>query len=330
MKVLILKEGSRKIGENMSANLHNSMKVGIVHFMAYPETMGGDGPTVETVKKIVQDDFFSGIEITSINSLEDRKEVAQILESGRMTVGFGAQPILLRNKGNLNSFDEAERRRAIELVKGGIDQAYELNASKFGFLSGAKPDADQDTALQLLTDSIKELCEYARSKGDLILSLETFDDETDKKCLIGSNKLAVELAKEVRKVDPTFGLMLDLSHLPMQRETSFNALTVARDYINHAHIGNCYIKDTSDPAYGDQHPRFGYPGSEVDVPELAEYLRVLLEIGYIGEGNKNIVAFEVKPVGTESSDIVIAQSKRTLVDAWSLLHSTKGRLVNIS
>ncbi|WP_286177166.1 sugar phosphate isomerase/epimerase family protein [Bacillus sp. AFS017274] len=296
--------------------------------MAYPETMGGDGPTVDTIKKIVQDDFFSGIEITSINNPEERKEATQILQSGGMTVGFGAQPILLRNKGNLNSFDEAERRRAIDLVKGGIDQAYEVNAAKLGFLSGAKPDTQQDVALQLLTNSIKELCDYAKSKGDLVLSLETFDDETDKKCLIGSNKLAVEVAKEVRKVDPTFGLMLDLSHLPMQRETSRDALTVARDYINHAHIGNCYIKDTSDPAYGDQHPRFGYPGSEVDVSELAEYLRSLLEIGYIGEGIKNIVAFEVKPVGTESSDIVIAQSKRTLIDAWSLLHSKKGRLVS--
>ncbi|MGE7876542.1 sugar phosphate isomerase/epimerase family protein [Peribacillus muralis] len=312
----------------MSANLHNSMKVGIVHFMAYPVTMGGDGPTVETIKKIVQDDFFSGIEITSINNPEDRKEAAQILQSGGMTVGFGAQPILLRNKGNLNSFDEAERRRAIDLVKAGIDQAYEVNAAKLGFLSGAKPENQQDVALQLLTNSIKELCDYAKSKGDLVLSLETFDDETDKKCLIGSNKLAVEVAKEVRKVDPTFGLMLDLSHLPMQRETSSDALTAARDYINHAHIGNCYIKDPSDPAYGDQHPRFGYPGSEVDVAELAEYLRSLLEIGYIGEGIKNIVAFEVKPVGTEASDIVIAQSKRTLIDAWSLVHSRKGRLVS--
>ncbi len=291
--------------------------------MAYPQTMGGDGPTVETIRKIVLDDFFSGIEITSINNPEDRKEAAGILESGRMTVGFGAQPILLRNKGNLNSFNEEERRFAIELVKSGIDQAYELGASKFGFLSGAKPDSQEDLALQLLTDSIKELSAYAKSKGNLVLSLETFDDETDKKCLIGSNALAVEVAKEVRKQDPAFGLMLDLSHLPMQRETSKEALTVARDYINHAHIGNCYIKDPADPAYGDQHPRFGYPGSENDVEELAEYLRALLEIGYIGEGIKNVVAFEVKPVGNESPDIVIAQSKRTLIDAWSLVHSRK-------
>ncbi|CRK83060.1 hypothetical protein BN000_03017 [Neobacillus massiliamazoniensis] len=101
-------------------------------------------------------------------------------------------------------------------------------------------------------------------------------------------------------MDLSFGLMLDLSHLPMQRENCKDALTIARDYINHAHIGNCYIKNKHDPAYGDQHLRFGYPGSENDVDELSEYLRVLLEIGYIGEGSKNIVAFEVKPVGNEN------------------------------
>ena len=309
-------------------NLHDYMKVGIIHFMAYPQTMAGDGPIVETIKKIVTDEFFSGIEITSINNGETRKEVAGILESGRMAVGFGAQPILLRNKGNLNSFDEEERKRAIELVKGGIDQAYEVGAEKLGFLSGVKPETQVDLALQLLVDSIKELSVYAKSKGDLVLSLETFDDETDKKCLIGPNKLAVEVAKEVRKQDPTFGLMVDLSHLPMQRETPFEALRVVRDYINHAHIGNCYMKDPKDPAYGDQHPRFGYPGSENDVEELAEFLRALLEIGYIGEGNKNVVAFEVKPVGNETSDVVIAQSKRTLIDAWSLVHK-KARLLGV-
>ncbi|MDR7079758.1 hypothetical protein J2Y03_004816 [Neobacillus niacini] len=107
----------------------------------------------------------------------------------------------------------------------------------------------------------------------------------------------------------------------MQRETSFDALKVTRDYINYAHIGNCKIKDPTDPAYGDQHPRFGYLGSENDVEELAEYLRALLEIGNIGKGSKNVVAFEVKSVANESSDVVIAQSKRTLMDAWSLVHS---------
>jgi sugar phosphate isomerase/epimerase len=301
----------------MKTDLQHFMQVGIVHFMAYPDAMKGDGAISETVQKISTDVFFSAIEITRVNDVQERNKVASILESSRLKIGFGAQPILLSNKGDLNSFDPEKRETAINLVKGAIDQAYELKAGKLGFLSGPRPEKDEDLALQLLTDSIIELSQYARSKGNLVLSLETFDDETDKKCLIGSNKLAVEVAREVRKVDPSFGLMLDLSHLPMQRENSKDALTIARDYINHAHIGNCYIKNKNDPAYGDQHPRFGYPGSENDVDELAEYLRVLLEIGYIGEGSKNIVAFEVKPVGNENAEVVIAQSKRTLMDAWA-------------
>ncbi|MFC7395239.1 sugar phosphate isomerase/epimerase family protein [Scopulibacillus cellulosilyticus] len=274
---------------------------------------------METVKKIVTDDFFSAIEITKSKDPAEQEEVARILESGSMTVGFGAQPILLGNKANLNSFDPQERQAAIDLAKGAIDKAYEVNAGKLGFVSGPNPEKDEDQALQILTDSIKELCQYAKSKGDLVLSLETFDDDTDKKLLIGQNRLAVEVAKEVRKVDPTFGLMIDLSHLPMQRETPRDALTVARDYINHAHIGNCYIKDKNDPAYGDLHPRFGYPGSENDVEELAEYLKMLLEIGYIGEGSRNVVAFEVKPLKNESSDVIVAQSKRKLIEAWNRL-----------
>lgn len=303
----------------MKDDLHYYMQVGIVHFMAYPQTMGGEGPIVETVNKIVTDDFFSAIEITRINNNEQRKLVGQMLESGRMITGFGAQPILLSNKADINSFKEEKRRMAIDLVKGAIDQAYEVKAGKLGLLSGPKPNQEEEKAVQLLIDSLTEICQYARSKGDLVISLETFDDTTDKKCLIGPNYLAVEVAQEVRKADPSFGLMLDLSHLPMQRESSRDALYTARDYLNHAHIGNCYVKDPSDPAYGDTHPRFGYPGSENDVNELVEYLKVLMEIGYIGEGMSNVVAFEVKPVGNESSDIVIAQSKRTLIKAWNKL-----------
>jgi sugar phosphate isomerase/epimerase len=303
----------------MKGDLQNYMQVGIVHFMAYPQSMSGEGPIAETINKIITDDFFSAIEITRIIDTEQRKHVAGMLESGRMTTGFGAQPILLGNKADLNSFDEGKRNFAIALVKGAIDQAYELKAGKLGLLSGPKPDQQEEKAVALLVQSLNEICQYARSKGNLIISLETFDDATDKKCLIGPNSLAVEVAKEVRKTDQTFGLMLDLSHLPMQRESSRDALYIARDYINHAHIGNCYIKDPTDPAYGDQHPRFGYPGSANDVEELKEYLKVLMEIGYIGEGQSNVVAFEVKPVGNESSDIVVAQSKRTLVRAWNRL-----------
>ena len=35
----------------MQDSLVKYMKVGIVHFMAYPDTMRGEGPVFETIKK---------------------------------------------------------------------------------------------------------------------------------------------------------------------------------------------------------------------------------------------------------------------------------------
>jgi sugar phosphate isomerase/epimerase len=113
--------------------------------------------------------------------------------------------------------------------------------------------------------------------------------------------------------------MVDLSHLPIIHESAHQSLIPVKDYIIHAHMGNCMMKDKNDPAYGDAHPRFGYPGGENDVEELVEYLKVLLEIGYLNPGNRRILSFEVKPVGDEDPDIVVANAKRVLNLAWALV-----------
>mgnify|MGYP001003867605 FL=1 len=301
----------------MKDSLHDYMKVGIVHFMAYPFALSGEEPVADSIAEIVEDDFFDAIEVTRINDDAERRRVADILTTAGATVGFGGQPYILKGKLNLNSPDEEERAHAIDILKGGIDQAYELGAGKFGFLSGPKPPAAQrDQALELLADSIVQLGRYARSKGDLALSLETFDDSTDKKAFIGTNRLACELAYEVRKAIPNFGLMVDLSHLPMQGETSRQALRVTQEFINHAHIGNCVIGDPN-----HLHPYFGHPEGENNVPQVREFLRCLLDIGYLRPDapERNIVAFEVQPLGGQRSRAVIADAKRVLREAWRTL-----------
>jgi len=50
---------------------------------------------------------------------------------------------------------------------------------------------------------------------------------------------------------------------------------------------------------------------------LVEYLRVLLEIGYLNPENRRILSFEVKPVGDEDPDIIVANAKRVLNLAWA-------------
>src|SRR5665648_672797 len=209
----------------MQESMYKFMKVGLIHFMAYPETMKGDGPILETLQKIAEDDFFTAVEVSWIKDDKVRDKAKKLLEVSHLTVAYGAQPRLLVKKLNLNSSNEAERQEAVNEVKAGVDEAYEIEAKSLAFLSGVDPGGqEREQAIKLLVSSIKEICAYAKSKGDLGITLEIFDQEIDKKCLIGPAKDARRVAAEVRKEFDNFGLMVDLSHLPLLGETPEQAI----------------------------------------------------------------------------------------------------------
>ncbi|MEJ7739289.1 MAG: TIM barrel protein [Chitinophagaceae bacterium] len=301
----------------MNEPLYKYMKVGLVHFMAYPATIKGEGPVLETIRKLSLDDYFTAIEITTIKNDEERMKVKQMLETSHMTVAYGAQPRLLTTGLNINDLKEEGRQKALANLKEGINEAYELGATGFAFLSGKYEEDKKEEAYQALVNSTKELCAYSRSKGNMKVSLEVFDYDVDKKSLIGPADLALRYAKEIREEFDHFGLMVDLSHIPLIHETIEESLLPVKDYIVHAHIGNCVVKSADMPGYGDLHPRFGFPNGENDVDQVVDYLRVLLQIGYLNEKKPPIVSFEIRPFGDEDPDIVIANAKRTLNEAWA-------------
>lgn len=303
----------------MIESIHKYAKIGLIHFMAYPSTIRGEGPIEETIRKIAVDDYFDAVEVTWIKDGETRKRVKKMLDSSHLTVAYGGQPRLLTTGQNINDLNEEKRKIAVENLKEGIDEAYEIGAVGFGFLSGKYTEDKKEEAYQQLVKSTKEICAYAKSKGNLKIAHEVFDYDIDKCSLIGPVDIAKRYAEEVTAEFDNFGLMVDLSHLPILHESARESLIPVKDYIIHAHMGNCYMGDKNDPAYGDAHPRFGYPGGENDVEELVEYLKVLMEIGYLNPENRRILSFEVKPVGDEDPDIVVANAKRTLNLAWALV-----------
>lgn len=303
----------------MIESMHKYMKVGLIHFMAYPETMKGEGPIEETLKKIAVDDYFDAVEITWIKDAETRKRAKKILDTAHMTVAYGSSPRLLTTGLNINDLNEEGRLKALATLKEGIDEAYEMGAVGYQYLSGKYPEDKKEEAYQALVESTKEMCEYAKSKGNLTITLEVFDYDIDKKSLIGPAPLARKFAEEIRKDYDNFGLMVDLSHIPLLHETIEESLFPIKDYIVHAHMGNCVMKGHSMPAYGDKHPRFGFPNSENDVEELTEYLRTLLYIGFLNSEKPPIVSFEVQGWGGEDPDLVVANAKRVLNRAWSLV-----------
>lgn len=303
----------------MDKHWSNYCTMSIVHFMAYPETIRGEGPILETVTEIAEDPFFGAIEMGWIKDPAVRKQVKKTVDTAHIQVGHGAQSALLLQKLNLNSLDDAERMKAVKQLLSSVDEAAEMGAQRVAFLSGADPgDAERSAALEALANSVKQAAGYARDKG-IALTLETFDRTVDKKCLIGPSPVAAEFCRMIREDHPDFGLMYDLSHMPLLYETPDAALTVLRDHLVHIHVGNSVLRPET-PGYGDQHPRFGWPGGANDTPQVTEFIRGLFEAGYLKENSptRPWIGFEVKPQSAEEpSSLVIASAKRVWQEAWS-------------
>lgn len=303
----------------MTESMYGYMKVSTITNMSYPKTGSGDGPIAEVIEKLVLDPYFTGVEVGMINDPNVRKKVAAMLAQSGMAVGHAAHGRLFGPGLSLCNLDEAERGKAVAAIKKGIDQSYEIGASCIIFHSTSYQEERREEAYQALIASTKELCAYAKSLGELKVFIEVFDYDMDKRCLIGPAKLAGQYARDITREFDNFGLVVDLSHLPCLRETPEEAIMPVKEYIGGVHIGNAVVEDPSLEAYGDNHPRFGFPHSAVGIEDICNFFRVLLDIGILNKENPPIVSFEIKPREYEDPDIVLTNAKRYLNEAWARL-----------
>jgi len=294
-------------------------KIGIIHFMLYKQCLKGDADVMPGLARLTADPYFDAIEVTWIRDKAMRAEAAALLRERGKAVAFGAQPVLLTQGLDLNHEDKWKRRDAVDAVKRVVEQAYELGAAGFAVLSGRDPDEEKrEAARDLLVDSLIQLVAELRAQGRMPLVLETFDRQPfGKNCLIGPSDEAVEISKRMREKFPDFGLMIDLSHLPLLEEAPDKAVATVREHLVHAHMGNCIMRDPKHAMYGDAHPPFGDPAGENGVEELTRYLAALLDNGFLGKKKRPILSFEVCPYGDWTPEKLLDQSKETLEAAWA-------------
>jgi sugar phosphate isomerase/epimerase len=310
----------------MAEPIESHCRVGVLHFAAYPECAGGEGPILETLARIAEDDSLGAVEVTVIRDPGTRRAARELLDSSHMDVIFGCQPVILGQKLNLSATERGEQERALTACRELIDQAYELGARILMVMSGPDPgERERPLARETFVDSLKQLCRYAQERAEdylLAVSVETFDREVDKKCLIGPTHEASTVVEAVKTEFSNIGLTLDLSHQPLIGESIPDMIVAAADSLIHAHFGNCVLRDRNHPLYGDQHPPFGIPGGENDVEELRLFLEALIYSGFFAKSvptGMPVLSMEIRPSGGQRSEVVIANGKRTLREAWARL-----------
>lgn len=298
----------------MRDSIHKYFQVGTIQWMSHPPAAYD---ILDSIKRIACDDFFDAIEIGQIKDDATRAAAKKLLVQSHLRVCYGAQPRLLGPGLNPNAIDEDARKQAEATLRDAVDEAEYLGAKGIAFLSGKWEAATKDLAYAQLIKTTKNVCDYAAQKA-MMIELEVFDFDMDKASLIGPAPLALQFAADMRQVCNNFGLLVDLSHFPTTYETSRFVVRTLRPYITHFHIGNAVVEKGCE-AYGDMHPRFGFPNSANDTAELLDFFRVLKDEGFFDPQNPYVLSLEVKPWADEDGDIILASTKRVINRAWALL-----------
>jgi sugar phosphate isomerase/epimerase len=298
----------------MKESIHKYFKMGTIQWMSHPPV---SYDLLDSIKTIACDDFFDALEVTQIKDDATRAAAKNLLEQSHLKVCYGAQPRLMGSGLNPNDTDEEGRKKAEATLIEAVDEAEYLGAKGIVFLAGKWKKETKEQACTQLLKTTRSVCDYAKTKG-MMVEIEVFDYDMDKAALIGPAPYAAKFAADMRQYTNNFGLLVDLSHFPTTYETSKFVIQTLRPYITHLHLGNAVVKEGCE-AYGDMHPRFGFPNSANDTPELLDFFRVLKEEGFFNAKNPYVLSLEVKPWGKEDGDIILANTKRVINRAWALL-----------
>ncbi len=298
----------------MRESIQKYFQVGTIQWMTHPPK---NYDLLDSVRQLAKDEFFTAIEITKIDDKEKRAQVKRLLEQSHMKVCYGAQPRLLEPGLNPNDIDEEGRKQAEQTLLEAIDEAQYMGAGGIAFLAGKWVEETKKRAYQQLLKTTRNLCTYAAKKR-MMVELEVFDYDMDKAALIGPAPYAAKFAADIRTTHQNFGLLVDLSHFPTTYETSRFVIQTLRPYITHLHFGNAVVKAGCE-AYGDKHPRFGFPKSANDVEQLTEFFQILKQEGFFRADDPYVLSMEVTPWGDEDGDIILANTKRVINRAWTLV-----------
>lgn len=282
----------------------------------------------DTIRPIVEDDFFQAVEITSIKNANEKTRVKTLLEkSDKLVIFSGVTPVFQEGL-NLSDISEKNRSSAVKRMLRYFDEAHYFNARVFLIASGPDPgEGNRGKAKEQLKSSIIDLWEYGEKKDynkDTTLSMEIFDRDADIKFLFGPTSESAEFAKEIKEIEIKFSLTVDQGHLYLMKENPLHSLREAKGLAYHFHLGNCVVRDSKSPAFGAKHPAFGFPGGEVSFREISSFLSILKGNQYFdgnGPWGKPILSFEVKPMPGEEHKVVFDQSKREFLKAWKLFEA---------
>ena len=300
----------------MKDDIREYAKLGLVHHLLYPECGDSSEKHVETLLKFIKRTDIETFDCCLPYGQEYRQLLIPEIHNCGKTVCFAIHFYPLRSLP-LAAKTPTNRAQTWMIIDDMIEQAAAIGAEGFIFGAGTPSFHDATPEDFAAFDSFcDELCTKLKPHN-ITAMLEPFDMDIDKKFLYGPIDDCVKLAERIRARHDNFGFELDVAHLPLMRENFASAIKRIASYLKRVHLGNCVLKDKTNPRWGDTHPPVGFAGGEIDEPELTVILRSLLECGFLNKNNRGNLLVEMTPFPGKSADYTVEDNFSRLEKAWS-------------
>jgi DhnA family fructose-bisphosphate aldolase class Ia/sugar phosphate isomerase/epimerase len=305
----------------------------LVFYMAYPGPGNLDGASrslvdpkylLAALDRVLRDDAFQIVEVTSLKSPKLQKDVAKKLKSSGKRVAFHCEPVQWTNEeqlidpADLSSPNEVQRRRAVDRIRRLMEEAALYGAEQVFVASGknpasgmpydAKSEHVQQQALLALGNSLRALAADAKKrKMKLALSLAdsgSLDHAGYRSQLLGPSARAIGLIDSLRSEGhDNLGIAAGIGRLMLNGEGP-EVIPLLAGALHWFYLSNAV------PNRGDAAPRFGAEGSLVNSQLISDFMRALGEVEYNGP-----IGVAVRPTGSEVAEAVLAVAQGMLTEA---------------
>ncbi|MDR0901636.1 MAG: sugar phosphate isomerase/epimerase [Opitutaceae bacterium] len=300
----------------MKEELKNYARLGVVYHMLYSRCMSDPDYHVATLEAFLKRGDIETFDFCLPYGRERQARlIPAIKASGLKNIVYATHLVPLRKLSFASDsyFEQAQMRMIIADM---VEQAGACGCSGFIFASGGPRFSEGTKANHdAFYDFCCWLCE-SLAKYNIDALLEPFDYDFDKSYLYGPLDKNIELVGRVARNFPNIGIELDIAHLPLMREELVSSIRRSAKWLKRVHFGNCVMKDTADPFHGDRHPPVGYPGGEIDTPQLRTALQALLDTGFLSAEKRGDVVLELNPFPGKTEDESVADNFQRVNRAW--------------
>lgn len=300
----------------MKDDIRRYARIGLVHHLLYPQCTEDPDDHVRTLKAFVRRPDIETFDCCIPFGQERRRElISAIRECGKQQIAYAAHLYPFRRLPPTCRLPH-EQAQCRLIAKDMVEMTAAVGATGFVFASGGPPPQEAEQGhYAAFADFCRWLCGELKPRGITAL-LEPFDFTVDKKFLYGSTESCAALIRSLGPEVDNLGIELDCGHVPLMGETFAHAIRTVAPYLKRVHLGNCILRDASHPLYGDKHPPIGIEGGENDVPELAEILQLLVEMGFLNQADRGSMVIEISPWPHRSVEATVEDNMARLAKAW--------------